>query len=408
MASDIGAVLNYRLFYFANKLGIITIPLISEGLQMETFTGRQLELEESWFYGDNFQKERVWDIKLIWSEYSRNMFWKYLPETKNYDLKVSGGTGFDRYKLFNYKNRKDKRIVEKKAKGGFTGTVLIVGYGFDIFNHIKPEDNAVWSEKEARWLFDQRHKVREIYNETILSNPGILFILKHHPGTDYYDETEFSRLAEKHENILEIKHGGEIGSIISSCDMVVAFDSTVCLEAWLLGKTTVLVNPESERFLRSNLYQGSPILKSSKELNQCITEYFSNYKIKLFEEKKDERKKCIECQIQYADGLNYLRAAKIINDYIKFNGNGKKQKASWIFIKNMINEIFSESKQFVIEKTFIGVFKKESKKMYMQRRKNFNPMARIQETQRYRKAIKRFEIANAEVVTGVCKAYDNK
>ena len=137
--------------------------------------------------------------------------------------------------------------------------------------------------------------------------------LKHHPGTVNKDDTEFSGIHKKYKNTLELQKEEEISDLISVSDLVIAFDSTVCLEAWLMGKETIFLNPLGKEFRRSILYKGCPIAESYEELGALVQEFYHEGTMVAFQEKQKERELCVRELIQFGDGANYLRAAKMID-----------------------------------------------------------------------------------------------
>lgn len=55
--------------------------------------------------------------------------------------------------------------------------------------------------------------------------------------------------------------------------------STTALEAWLLGKTTLLYNPVIQDFNRSSIMKGSPILTTPEMLIESVKEFYENNRI---------------------------------------------------------------------------------------------------------------------------------
>lgn len=404
MANDIGAMENVKLFYFAKKLGILTVSLISEGLQINAVDKQnQRDMQSKFFWGNNEKQDRIWDLKLLWSKTTRGQFYEYVPNAKYFNLKVSGGTGFDRYKFLNYENR--DMICKIKGKE-YKKVILLIGYSFDLFPLLPDKDLAGYDKSEVAWLYEQRKVVRKIYKDLISQNKDTLFILKHHPGSQNLDDTEFSGLSEQFDNTIEIHREIEISILLGSSDIVIAFDSTTCLEAWLLGKSTILVNPSGTEFARSSLYKGSVIVASEAELSSAVSEYFSTGKIKGFVDKKDERDKLIEEQIQYDDGFNYLRASKLIHDYIAHNSQNIEVRQ--ILDKKIIVEFYELVKHFLLEFTPIGYLKANSRNICKKRSAEYSTNDRKLSLKQYRRAICKYEKINQSKVKRIVDHYNGE
>ena len=272
IANDNGGIENVRMYQAAHSLGIKTATLISEGLWFSLPTEKlQIGSEQLNFWGNNLKKKQYLDLKLLWSSIKKELYLKYIPEAKAFNLKVSGGTGFDRYQLLDYMEKEEfkEKYTKKHEK-----IILLISYAFDLYALYGEDTYKKRDRKEVQWLYDQRFLVRDIYEELVKTHPETLFILKHHPGTVNKDDTEFSGIHKKYKNTLELQKEEEISDLISVSDLVIAFDSTVCLEAWLMGKETIFLNPLGKEFRRSILYKGCPIAESYEELGALVQEFY--------------------------------------------------------------------------------------------------------------------------------------
>ena len=231
--------------------------------------------------------------------------------------------------------------------------------------------------------------------------PERLFILQDHPGSINLDDTEFAGVSEKYTDTIHLCKEEEIGDLISISDIVIAFDSTVCLEAWLMGKETILLNPLGKEFRRSSLYKGSPIVESYVELTALVQEYYESGTIQAFQDKKQDRELCIEEQIQYGDGLNYLRAAKLIDITLK-DDLKKKRKGS----KDFIVELLREGKSIIIEKTPLGFLRKDARKALQNRSRQYKKDQRSESITKYKKGIAGFERKNDKLIAEILADYE--
>ena len=399
MSNEVGAFENYFVCRAAYALGIKTVVLISEGLNYECKKEEdQKKLEIELMFGHNTDHKRIWDMKLLWSESTRDSFYKYVDESKDYNLKVSGATGFDSYKLLSFKN---DEILRQAEKTKYKKIIILVGFAFDLLPTYNLEILHM-NKTTVDSLYGQRFKIRDIYKELIEKNQDILFILKHHPGSMNLDDTEFSDIMNKYDNTLTIHKEHGIRDLLGLSDIIIAFDSTVCMEGWCLGKPSLLINPEDVSFPRSWCYRGSVILRSYKELSQCIDEYYTNGSIKAFDELKTSREEIIRKQIQFDDGFNYLRAAKLIDaEMQKQSTHPSDKKAKAILIKGLVREVCD----FLIENQPIPVVKKKSRNFLKERSARYKKKNRIASMEEYKIGIDTHEKNNEEKVFDILNNY---
>src|SRR5690606_15552880 len=85
---------------------------------------------------------------------------------------------------------------------------------------------------------------------------------------------------------------------------------TTAIEAWLLDRQTLLINPDPD-FGRDELYKGSVIYSNYETLQQAIDEYYSLGRVNSFfhEELISQRNRIIRETIGFGDGCNHIRAA---------------------------------------------------------------------------------------------------
>ena len=107
ISNENGAVENVIIMMLAHYMGITTVSLISEGLNYYSEKYTESEYVKEQFWGHNKKKEKIVDLKLVWSETTLSKFHKYVDEILDYDVRVSGATGFDRYKLLTFIDKKD-------------------------------------------------------------------------------------------------------------------------------------------------------------------------------------------------------------------------------------------------------------------------------------------------------------
>ncbi|WP_373077089.1 BFO_1060 family glycosyltransferase [Fusobacterium varium] len=362
LPNNIGSPEHFRISKFASKLKIKIVTLDSEGDYQE-------HAVESFFWGWNKDQKIYFDLKLLWSERAKKMIQNNI---KNIDMKkidISGGTGFDRYKLLKFKIKDEiGREINKKLKK----VILVSGWGFDLFYSKNFSEKKVpLSEeyiKNKNFYINSRIKLNKILKETIEKNKEITFILKIHPMVFEINKTEFEDL-DKYENVVFIKNEIEISDLLNIADIIFAFESTTCLEGWLLNKKTILINPCGDKFARSIISNGSPKCKNYEEVQKYINEYYLTGNIEEFERLENVRKDIIKDVIGYDDGKNYIRAGERIIEILNKKNNKKIQIDSFV-IKEIIKYIVYRLKRCLGKSKSIWDYSKIQREEYIKLYKN--------------------------------------
>jgi len=314
LSNSVGSNINYLITKVAYGMGIKVISLISEGnISDERKT-------DGFLWGWNTDKILYEDTKILWSLKSKNIIIERYPNLAN-KFFVSGATGFDRYKLLQFMDK--KYFLIKNNLKRYEKIVGIAGWGFDQFF----EGSITW-DREKKMYFDKFDKkefemhrsdlflLKGIYKRLIEYNKDILFILRFHPANGNFERSEFWGL-DTYENVYisnpAIKlNNYPISDLINISDLWIGYNSTTALEAWLLGKTTFFINPTRSDFIRDKIFKGLPIATNYNETQRFIDEFFKDGKISKFDALEGIRRKIIQDVIEYSDGKNHIRAAEII------------------------------------------------------------------------------------------------
>jgi surface carbohydrate biosynthesis protein len=274
------------------------------------------------YWGYNKARELLSPVQFTWNNRVKN----YLIKEYNIapqKLFVSGAPGFDKYKF--QSQTKKEEILSKYGLDNYKKVVGYAGWAFgkiynseakDLLDHLKmPHDIGV------NWLKTQREIVESALKSAIESNPDILFILKKHPRenfeSDYRDSrNEMNQLME-FPNVLYLKDQEEIQDLIMISDLWMAFESTSIMEAWLLDKPTLMIQPDPD-FVKSNICEGSLLVRTQQEFLKAFEELFINENVAYFNDANviKNRNQIIENSIGFADGLNHLRCAKGFKPYL--------------------------------------------------------------------------------------------
>lgn len=326
ITNSIGAPENFELVKYAKSLGIVVITLVSEG----NFKGEEVEINQ-FLWGWNKDKVLYEDLQLHWSERTRDLTLALFPELKK-KIKVSGGVGFDIYKID--QNKKKGDFLNKYGLNNFD---KIIGVGCWDFGAFYQEDHR-YSYKLKQFSTEQieRFKIdgkefNLLLNTVVKENPDILFILKQHPGTLLGYKASAIEGLDKYKNTLILKNEESVFDCISVSDFWLVYESTTALESWLLGKQTCLLNPSGTDFPRDNVFRGSVAFNTYDEVQAAIFDFYKNNNLPGFDELHKFREEIIKNTIQWDDGLNHVRAG---NEIIKFLNKKSNQIIKSIPLQN--------------------------------------------------------------------------
>lgn len=311
ISNEIGAAENFLAVKLAQALGMHVVSLVSEGDLDEDQHG----VEQS-FWGWNADRVFYEDLHLEWSQRAVDLIHQFIPGSEEFNIQVSGATGFDRYRFMPFSTKVE--FLERHGKPGFKRVLGFAAWGFDALEGAYFERFSetvlvrVGGQDALEMHRRARRRVNAILGKLVEANPETLFVLKFHPGNMDESLTEFAGLSDR-PNVLAVRGRAEnISDVISACDAWFAYESTTCLEAWMLGKQTMLLNPERGDFKRSRIAAGSPIVRTYEELSAAIDEFYATGALPGFEELSRARAKAESEVIGWPDGRNHERAANYI------------------------------------------------------------------------------------------------
>jgi len=304
VTNSIGATLNRDIVRYAKSKGIHCVSASSEG-------NFKQESIMQFLWGHNAEQVLYEDLSCLWNRNALMYSLSAFPELTG-RLSVCGGIGFDRYKLG------DKDALEVKYKNSPKKLKILVScWNFDFlcsssdsygkFNGkaLKPEDISFF-EHDLR-------KFNTILNEVIRRLPHIDFVLKMHPGCqggEYYSGIDECR---QYKNVRIIQNEVAISELILQSNLVLSYESTTALEAWLCAKETALINPSGVDFImREGFHLGQPNFPTVDSLYRAILHLEEFGELPNFNDFKQERDSLIEDIIGWQDGLNHVRIANDI------------------------------------------------------------------------------------------------
>lgn len=346
ISNSVGASINSELIEYASKLGIPCFSGFSEGNFRENYI-------HDFIWGHN-KKKTFYEKKIfIWSQKKKELTLKYYPEL-NSQIKICGGIGFDLYQV--RKNHFNKsKFLEKHNKNEFS---KIIGVGCFDFGPFYEADSRYTNVKTKTSFSDilifqkDRKKFHDCLEELIIANLDRLFLLKEHPSNELGQWASGIEDLEKYKNVITLKNEATIFDCISISDIWITYESTTALEAWLLNKQTCLLNPSGGSFNRDEISNGSPLYKTTNEVQLAIDLSCTGKTIQGYNEKSHLRSELIENTIQWNDGLNHVRTGNVLAEAIKMKNN------SWGFKKIIFSVIqFQVIKQLLFWKIAIVISK---------------------------------------------------
>lgn len=329
LPNTVGSKWYFEVAKYAYDQNITVFALISEGNFRTNGTFD--------YWGYNTEKKYFQDYVCHWSQRTKDFLIKELPECSD-QMVVTGATGFDRYKIYQFPSK-----VEFLEQKGMTSYKRVIGYAGWAFGKIYSDigrQEIVAAHKELAgermaWMEKQMYAVEQVLLQLIENNKDTLFILKVHPNETHPHIThenpnEIIRLRD-YPNVLYVKNEESIQNLIAVSDIWMGFETTTAIEAWMLGKETILINPDPN-FARDYAHAGSIIAKSYDEAQGYVDEFYKKNSVGEFNsvEKQAIRKGIIADTIGFDDGLNHLRAAFYLKESL-MNSPRRARKRKFVF-----------------------------------------------------------------------------
>jgi hypothetical protein len=279
------------------------------------------------FWGNIADRELYEVLNVQWSTRDRDIALEVAPEVGN-RVKVGGAVGFDRYKIYRFYNRADWM---REYRLDFERMIGYASWSFDMFYRedrwTKSRQKLFGPERYAQFRED-RVRVNGILRSLIEANPSTLFLIKEHPGVVDVSKSEMDGLAD-YPNVLVVKNEESIADCINACNIWLAFESTTALEAWLLDKPTIFINPTGTDFPRGPMFEGCLVVDSFEALQGAVDEFLDNGAIKEFDDKSLVRRQIVQDTIQWADGKNHMRVAHLFEAILRDSPTLAYRLSAW-------------------------------------------------------------------------------
>ncbi len=331
LPNAIGSPLNYQISKYAYNQNLRVFALISEGNFRTDGTFK--------YWGYNKDKVFYEDFICLWSKRTYDFLSEKEPDHVD-KMVVTGGVGFDRYKIYSFKSKEE--FLQERGLSEFRKIIGYAGWAFGkVFNKQGLAEIAFLRKNDpnrVEWMKKQMYLVEDILRNCVEANPDTLFIFKRHPNEanpSIVGEgmNEMLRLKD-YPNVLYVKEEVNIHDLINISDIWMAFESTTALESWVMREThpTILINPDPE-FKRDKLHVGSVIAKGYPELQKMIDEYYATGTIKEFfkTELIENRSKLIKDTIGFGDGFNHIRTGLYLSKSLE---KADSKQARFVFSFN--------------------------------------------------------------------------
>ncbi len=322
----IGSHLYKNVAKYAWEQGIPVFALESEG------NFRTDGVFNHWGFNDDkiFFQEYV----CCWSERARNYIAEREPDHVD-KLVVTGGVGFDKYKLYSFMNRDD--FFDKLGGKKFDKVVLYAGWTFGKVKFERGrQDFLRWfggDESKMPLIEEQRKDIEDILRYAIESNPDVLFVLRRHPKEVFQTESsegvvnEMSNL-QGYSNVAYVGNEFNIHDLISVSDLLLSFESTTSIETWMMGKQSVMIRTIenfSETHKQKKFHLAQPVANTPELLDDYIKEFYKKGEIEAFNdpERQKFRREVVKNSIGFDDGLNHIRTCYYLSKVLDKVREGK-------------------------------------------------------------------------------------
>ena len=203
LANTIGSKLHFEISKYAYENGIKVFALISEGNFRTNGTFN--------YWGYNVDKQFYQDFICHWSKRTYDFLVNELPQYKN-QMVVTGATGFDRYKIYDFVSRSE--FLKKWQLPDFKKVIGYAGWAFGkLFNAPGRKELQYFHKDNPQrlvWMEEQMYLVEGILKDVIEKNTDTLFILKRHPNEAHphltkEDKNEMAAL-NNYDNVIYIRN----------------------------------------------------------------------------------------------------------------------------------------------------------------------------------------------------------
>lgn len=322
-----GSAQTYRVTKYATERGIYTVSLHAEGM----FKKAALETD---FIGWNVNKIPTVKKWYMWNEKAYQWAIEEYPQFREV-LALSGSTLHEKYRIFKAKDFDKDGLADQ-----FESVILYVGWAFDRAGRVRDSLLQKNLEYERNFVVHCLRSIAERYSNRLL-------ILKYHPATLDKSKSEIGRHFDEYDNVLILQDEIPFYQLVILSDMVISFDSTSMIDAWLARKPTInlyrgksIIAPGGYGYGYAAIRAGSLVPEDEEQLLKYLDEFFDSGKIDDFEKKHDIRQQVIP---EYVGDLDQ-KPSTIVAEHI-FQSLNQKSKPNRaldykLFARGLLNAFF--------------------------------------------------------------------
>lgn len=322
-----GSSQTYQITKYATERGVYTVSLHAEGM----FKRGTLDAHVLGWNEDRSPTVRRW---YMWNENAYRWACQQYPQFRDV-LVVAGSTLHEKYRIF-----KSDDFGTDLLKDRFRSAILYVGWTFD---RAEREDDTLIRrnlQSNREYVIDCLESIANRYRDRIL-------IVKYHPGVLDASGSEIADYFDRYDNVLVLDDELPLYQLVILSDIVISFDSTTMIDAWLAGKPTINLYRGERRIARgesgygySAIRSGSLVPTNESHLLEYLAQYFATDSIEDFEKKRSARQKVIRDYIGDPTVKPSSVVAKHIYQSLDYSGNPSRPRDWMLIVKGVLNTFF--------------------------------------------------------------------
>jgi hypothetical protein len=322
-----GSHQTYLVTKYATERGVYTVSLHAEGM----FKQASLESDVIGWNRDRMPTVRKW---YMWNKNAYRWAIEKYPQF-NEVLDVAGSNLHEKYRIFRADDFDKSRLLAERMK--MESVILYVGWTFDRAQRVEDTTIRQNIETNKRFVIRCLQAVAQRYNDRLL-------ILKYHPATADESASEIDGHFDQYDNVLILRDEWPFYQLAILSDVVISFDSTTMIDAWLARKPTInlyrgksIIATGDYGYGYASIRAGSLVPEDEGQLLAYLDEFFARGKIEDFEKKHDIRRRVMPDYIGDPDQKPSLFVAEHISKSINHASKPKRGISVKLFVTGLIN-----------------------------------------------------------------------
>jgi hypothetical protein len=296
------------------------------------FKQTSLESDVIGWNRDGMPTVRKW---YMWNENAYRWAIEEYPQFSEV-LDVAGSALHEKYRIFRASDFDKSRLLA----GHIESAILYVGWTFDRGQRIEDSTIRQNVETSKRFVIRCLQSVAERYDDRLL-------ILKYHPATADESASEIDGHFDQYDNVLILHDQVPFYQLAILSDVVISFDSTTMMDAWLAGKPTInlyqgksMVASGGYGYGYTAIRAGSLVPEDKGQLLAYLDELIARGKIEDFERKHDIRQQVMPDYIGDPDQKPSLIVAEHISQSMNEISKPKRGLSVKLFVAGFLNGLF--------------------------------------------------------------------